>query len=233
MRMPRILTMAVVFIMLSAEASCMPIPSKRNSMSTDDLDQIWAESSGSNREQDAGVRPLYQAIVDQDYQKVEQLLGSGFSANDLLHKQAYSPLMVALSLSDRKMVELLLKNGANLNYVSDDIIYTTPLAVALSTAMHEAAAQGADAADYKNFWFLIDSGADINLEFQGGDIAIYAATMGQDALVNQLLQKGYRRDLSHLLRTINIRVVDDRTQPEKDKAIATITRLIKESDRAL
>lgn len=218
--MNRMVLTVFAFLLFSSEASCMV-----QSMTAADIELLWCESSGPNREQDARVKPLYQAIINRDYREVELLLGKGLAANDLLYRGAYSPLMVALELNDKRLVELLLQRGAAPNYVSDDVIYTTPLAVALSTAMHEAVKNEHESANYSNFWWLVDEGADINLKFRDIDIAIYSASLGQIELVNQLLEKGYRRNLDELLKTMEIIVVDERTQIYKNKAIATIKKI--------
>ncbi len=194
----------------------------------EDIELFWRESQGPNGERSPAALPLYQAIMAQDRNEVARLLEHGTSANVLLYRQNFSPLMVALSFNDRPMVELLIKNGANLNYISDDEIYTTPLVVAFISGRTPNPHDFNVSADFSLFRFLIDSGADINLPFLDEDIAIFVAGAGQMKLVNELLARGYHRDLPRLRETINIVAANNDDQPELHKALATIDRLLKQ-----
>lgn len=124
------------------------------------------------------------------------------------------------------MIDFLSHNGANLDYVSTDPADYTALGVALNAALGEALRNGGTKRDFHTFNHLLDLGANINVEFgYHEDIAIFAATLGQMELVNELLARGYRRDLAELRETLNIRNVDRNTEREKQKAIQTIHRL--------
>lgn len=177
-------------------------PLQSSHYSKEDIDLFWRESEGPNGERNPAAMPLYQAIMAQDHDRVSQLLEHGTSPSVLLYGRQFSPLMVALSFSDRAMVEMLIKHGADPNYISDDQVYTTPLVVALASARVEAINNGSGILDFSIFRFLIASGVNINLQFNDEDIAIYAAASGQMKLVNELLDRGYRRDLHGLRDTI-------------------------------
>jgi Ankyrin repeat len=229
MRAMKVLVIMVGTIALAAGALQMAPSSAFQSShySKDDIDLFWRESEGPNGERDPAAMPLYQAIMAQDRNQVERLLERGTSPNISLYARQFSPLMVALSFNDRPMVELLLKHGADPNFISDDQIYTTPLAVAMSSARAEAIMNGSGVSEYSLFRFLIDSGADINLKFKGEDIAIYAAGSGAMKVVNELLGRGYRRDLPGLRKAIGFVAANNDDQLELHKALATIDHLLR------
>ena len=102
------------------------------SMAMSDSELNWRESSGPNGERDPVALPLYEAIFARDKDKVAALLDHGASPNALLYPGRWSPLMLAISYNDHDIVHLLVKCGANVNYISDDPATGTPLAAALS-----------------------------------------------------------------------------------------------------
>ena len=173
----------------------------------------------------AQATPLLLAIIDRDKKRVADLLEKGASPNSLIAPGAWSPLMVAAAIGDKDIVAVLLRHGANINYVAMDGMDGFPLAAALNYAIPRQ--------DFAVFNQLLDAGADVNVAFgrtgSSYDIAIDAATLGQMKILNQLLARGYNRDLSGLLDTLQARIVDDVTQAEKDKAIATVRESLKMS----
>jgi hypothetical protein len=200
------------------------------SVSKTDTDLFWREASGPNGERALPALPLYQAVFAHDYQAAAKLLDTGVSPNVLLYSKRWSPLMVAIAYQDKEMVDLLLRYGADINYVSNDPADYTPLGVALSTALREALRGGGEdpTLDFSMFHHLLDCGADVNLEFgDDQDIAILSATLGQMNVVNELLSRGYHRDLSKLKQwLVGIRVSEDR-QDDKDRAIAKIDDMLR------
>lgn len=202
------------------------------SQAQEDMTLLWRDSCGPKRECNPASLPLYRAIIDRDRDGVAKLLDSGVPVNGLLFPQKYSPLMVALSVDDDEIVRTLISRGADLNYISDDIIYTTPLALSLSMAMHKAV-EAAEVSgkpvsvDFDMFRYLMHSGANINLEFRGQDIAIYAADMGQMELVSELLAAGYNRDLIGLRDSIRSRAVDEKSEEEKEAILTKLNHIIK------
>jgi len=139
--------------------------------------------------------------------------------------------MVAVAYQDKETVSVLLKKGANINYVSADPADYTALGVAINSALGEALRRGGDhpRPEFSMFYYLLDAGADPNVEFGfHKDIAYFAATTGQYDLLNQLLARGYKRDLPGLRKWILIGRVNSETQPAKDRAIATIDKLLKQ-----
>jgi len=193
-----------------------------------DTQLYWREASGPNGEQDASALPLYRAVFAHDQQAAAKILAGGASPNAVLSPNGWSVMMVATAYQDSDMMDLLSHHGADLNYVSADPADYTALGVALNAALGEALRNDSGKADFRTFNHLLDLGANINVEFgYHEDIAIFAATLGQMKLVNDLLARGYHRDLARLDQTLHIRRVDQETEPEKQKAIQTIHRLQK------
>lgn len=195
---------------------------------------MWAVSSGPNGERDAKSLPLYAAIIAQDLNKSRQLLDQGESPDALLSQDRWSPLMIASAEGDIELARLLVERRANLNFTRCYPVAFSPLAVALEYDIPRQ--------DFTIFNYLLTAGADINATcadkgdsierdpngnaYAGNDIAKLAATLGQMAIVNQLLDNGYRRDIPELLIILKIRLVDRDTQPDKDKAIARVMAIL-------
>ncbi|GIU68141.1 ankyrin repeat domain-containing protein [Candidatus Phycosocius spiralis] len=202
------------------------------SMSDADTDLFWREASGPNGERNPAAIPLYQAVFAHDREAVAKLLDQGASPNTVLYAKRWSPLMVAIAYQDKDIVDLLLQRGADINYVSNDPATYTPLGVALNAALADALSRGGNAPkiDFAMFEYLLDAGADVNVEFgYNNDIAIFSATQGQMNVVNKLLASGYQRDLGELRETLKIRQVNEEGQADKDRAIVTIDRMLASS----
>lgn len=183
---------------------------------------FWRECSGPHGERDASALPFYEAVFAHDPARVAALLDHGASPDVLLYPGGWSPLMVAIAYNDRPTMQVLVKHGANMNYVANDPAAGTPLALALSYGRFYPL----EHPDFFMLHYLLDAGADMNLEFRGNDIAKFAVTEGQIAIVNELLSRGFRHDLPSLKKWLEIRRVDERNRPEKDKALATVDRLL-------
>lgn len=199
------------------------------STSEADTELFWREASGPNGERAPAALPLYQAVFAHDREAVTKLLDHGASPNAVLYAERWSPLMAAVAYQDKDMVSLLLHHGANINYVSNDPANYTPLGVALNAALADALKRGGDdpKIDFAMFDHLLDAGANVNVEFgYRQDIATFSASLGQMNIVNELLARGYRRDLGELKEIlVGIHISEDR-QADKDRAIATIDRIL-------
>ncbi|MEO7995381.1 MAG: ankyrin repeat domain-containing protein [bacterium] len=190
-----------------------------------DAELLWRDSSGPKGERDPSALPLYQAVFALDAPLVASMLDHGVSPNAVLYPHRWSPLMVAAAYNNRQIAQLLVRHGADLNYVSDDQIHPTPLAVALAYGRFYP---NIDHPDFAMLHDLLKSGADINVEFgYHQDIAKLAATLNQLKIVNELLEQGYHRDLPGLRKWIEIGHVDPRLRAEKDHAIEKIDRILR------
>ena len=99
---------------------------------------VWARASGPNGERDPATLPMYEAIIEHDEPGVARLLSRGASPNSLLYDGGWSPLMVAAVFNDRDSIALLLKHGADINYVSKDADGGNALGVALTYGIPES-----------------------------------------------------------------------------------------------
>ncbi|TCM37076.1 ankyrin repeat domain-containing protein [Novosphingobium sp. ST904] len=199
------------------------------SISDSDTELFWQEVSGPNGERAPAALPLYQAVFAHDREAVTRLLDLGASPNAVLYAEGWSPLMVAVAYHDKEVVSLLLRHGANIDYVSNDPADYTPLAVALNADLGDALRRGGDdpKIDFVMFDYLLDAGANLNVEFGNHqDIATFSASLGQMDIVNKLLAQGYRRDLVELKGILGSRQVSEDVQADKDRAIATIDRML-------
>lgn len=184
---------------------------------------LWRRSSGPHGERNPTALPLYEAVFAQDQKLIGSLLDRGISPNLLLYPGGWSSLMVAIAYNDQATVRELVSRGADMNYLSNDRIDSTPLAVSLSYGRFYSV----DNPDFAILHYLLDAGADINVEYYNNDIALDAVTKGRMAIVNELLARGFHHNLPRLKKLLDARLVDDKTKPEKEKAIATVNRLLK------
>ena len=188
-----------------------------------DTPLFWREASGPHGERSPEALPLFEAVFAHDERQVASLLDRGNSANALLYPGGWSALMVAIAYNDRSVAQLLVRHGANINYISNDPATGTPLAVALSYGRFYPVGHP----DFTILHYLLSSGADVNLEFQDSDIAIFAVTLGQLHVLNEFLDNGYHHNLPRLKSWLEIGVVDEKTQSEKVKALETVNRLLR------
>ncbi len=194
-------------------------------ISQSDQDFFW-RASGGDRQRNDKATPLYSAIIAQNGPETERLLTSGASPNLLLSDEGWSVLMIASAQNDVPTMRMLKERGADLNYTISDPTDFSALSVALNFGIpHE---------NLSAFNYLLDAGADLNATyidrgkaaqrdgngdaFTGQDIACEAATLGHFEIVNQLLARGYSRDFAALFTILKIRVVNQRSESEKEKA---------------
>lgn len=219
------IALALAAIALVGHGHTSAAPTPWASMSEADTELFWREASGPNGERDAAALPLYRAVFAHDRQAAAKLLDEGATPNLLLFRNRWSVLMAASAYQDTAMIDLLSHHGANIDYVSNDPAAYTALGVALNAALGDALRNDSTKRDFRTFNHLLDLGADINVVFHDEDIVMFAAMIGQMDLVNDLLARGYRRDLAGLNEILQIMHVDEKTEPEKQKAILSIRRL--------
>jgi hypothetical protein len=218
---------AIGLIILTAGAaypmSSLPPPSdSEEAAQYIDTALFWREASGPHGERNTAALPLYEAVFAHDHRRVASLLDHGALPNALLYPHRWSPLMVAVVYNDHQTARLLVNHGADVNYVSNDPANGTPLGAALSYGRFYTI----ENPDFSMFHYLLNAGADVNLEYNNSDIAIDAATMGRMDIVNELLMRGFRHDLPGLKKWLEHRAVYDKIRPDRDKALATINRLL-------
>jgi len=115
--------------------------------------------------------PLHTAVMSGRTQVAEFLIkrGAEFKPNKLLED------MVNNSVTDRDVIRLLLRNGSDINHISDQGI--TPLLAAIKQGNRVLVK------------LLIDNGADVNKPDNDGQTPLHLATQIKDASITRLLQK--------------------------------------------
>lgn len=113
---------------------------------------------------------LIQKSSDGDLEAVADLLESGADVN-ATNRQLETPLSVAAEANHKKIVELLVENGASLT-------------------VGEAAANAAQGGYIEIVKFLLDKGMDVNAPCIGGSILSRAVSGGHFEIVEFLLDRG-------------------------------------------
>jgi len=115
--------------------------------------------------------PLHTAVMSGRTQVAEFLIkrGAEFKPNKLLDE------MVSNSVTDRDVIRLLLKNGADINHISDQGL--TPLLVAIKQDNRVLVK------------LLIDNGADVNKPDNNDQTPLHLANQIKDGSISRLLQK--------------------------------------------
>ena len=124
-----------------------------------------------------GVPPIFAAIQNRLYDKVQQLLEEGADIEQK-NKFGATPLLFAIYHHDDKLVKLLLKYGANPNII-DGSGYT-PLS------------EACDANQVSTVKILLQNGADVNYQYNKSETALTVAAKGckNFELVKLLLDHG-------------------------------------------
>ena len=128
------------------------------------------------------TRELLQAIENDDSQKVRELIASRVDLN-FENDDGDFPLYIASWRGNKEIVELLLVNGANVNYEADAYFYTALMV-----------ASGAGHAVIVNF--LLECGANVNAEDDWQLTSLMrAAESGHLEVARTLLKHGANANL--------------------------------------
>ena len=111
-----------------------------------------------------GVPPLFAAIQNHFYSKISEVLSTGVSIEEK-NKHKDTPLFFALRQKDDKMIELLLKAGANPNVMEKNGLYS-----ALSWSVSDNS--------ISTVRLLLDNGADVNYQVKKSETALTVAAKG-------------------------------------------------------
>lgn len=167
------------------------------------------------------VSPLSRAVLCDDGAAVDKAL-AGRADPNLREPGGLTPVLIAAALSRDEILRKLLAAGGDPNSYESD---TGQLALAY------ALAAGVHRRDWRTYETLLDHGADIN--FGGGKvtpIGEWAQSLGQFETVSDLLDRGYRKDLTGLAWSLERRSAGDATQA-RDKALAKLRALIAAQSR--
>lgn len=144
-----------------------------------------------------GVTPLFWALQCESVSGVGALLEHGANPNQMIGGEApFSAVFSAAGRDDPAFLRLLLSHGGNPNAVLDD--------GGDWTALKAAFFRGNEGRGWENWNALLDAGADINAVHHGTTIARLAALLNSFDRVDELLRRGYRRDLDDLLSLIEV-----------------------------
>jgi hypothetical protein len=153
-------------------------------------------------------RPLFWVMECHNHDGLKALLELGADPNYAYGGHA-SAIWIAAREKDVDTLKLLLEHGGDLNHRYYD---DSPLIRALTL--------GAETGYWKNYYLLLDAGADIN---QPGEldhtVAEWAVTLGQPAKVAELLERGYAYHLHDLMFLVQNVVVDDAHEADRLRVI--------------
>lgn len=168
------------------------------------------------------VSPLSTAVLCDDASGVDAALAAGADPN-LREPGGLTPVLFAAGVSRDAILRKLLAAGGDPNGYESD---TRSLALffALSAGLHFK--------DWRAYYTLLDSGADINFGVPAGNtIAFWAAALNQFDKVAELLDRGYRHDLDGLAKMLEDRHVSERAQAARERALKRARALIAARDR--
>ncbi len=108
-----------------------------------------------------GVPPIFAAIQNNLYEKLSELLNKGQVNVNMKYKKV-APIIFAVNQHDDKLVQILLKNGANPNVIGRNGLYT-PLSAACVTNRISTAK------------LLLKYGANVNYQYKKSETALTVA----------------------------------------------------------
>lgn len=150
-----------------------------------------------NARGDKNFTPLLWALTCRSERGMIALLDAGADPNQA-GADGIFPIRVAATYDDPKFLKLLLARGGNPN-MTDPGSNDTPLMTALAV--------GVERGEWKNYYALLDAGADINLEYKGSTIASMAVNLGRFDKAIELVERGYSYDLNRIALGTHIRRV--------------------------
>ncbi len=138
-----------------------------------------------------GVTPLLWAGDCGNEKGVRALLQAGANPNPAGNGDGLTPLLAAVSYEDPAILRALLAAGADPNAAYKDSPWT---------ALRMAFSYGISSNNWRNYYLLLDAGADINRIHAGETIAEFAVLLTQYDKAEELLHRGYNLRLDNLLK---------------------------------
>ncbi len=152
-----------------------------------EVKRLVGQGVSVNARGDKKFTPLLWALTCRNEAGMKALLDAGADPNQAADDDP--PVLVAATYDDPKFLKLLLAQGGNVNAEETKSVRTA-LITAFSVGLHRD--------DWRNYYILLNAGADINREHMDGTIADWAVSMGRMDKVIELLERGYTHDLNDL-----------------------------------
>ncbi|WEJ99468.1 MAG: ankyrin repeat domain-containing protein [Candidatus Sphingomonas phytovorans] len=162
-----------------------------------EVKRLVGQGVSANARGEDGFTPLLWALTCRNQPGIRALLDAGANPNQAAGN--YAPMLVAATYDDPTFLKLLLARGGDPNTAEAEGA-DTALQMALSVGIHHK--------DWRNYYILLDAGADINREYKGRTIAETATSLGQMDKAIELVERGYSHNLDRLARFADIRIID-------------------------
>lgn len=155
------------------------------------------------------ARPLPWAMQCENVDGLNALLDAGADPN-YLYQDRLSAIWLAAGSHDVGVLKALIAHGADLNRWEG----------ADETPLMRAMDRGIELGDWKNYYALMEAGADIGATQETGySLMEYAIALGQFDKATELLERGYRRDLPKVYSLALSSHVSTKMQAYKDKQV--------------
>ncbi|MBI3432587.1 MAG: ankyrin repeat domain-containing protein [Hydrogenophilales bacterium] len=207
-----------------SEGGTMPIHSAALSCQRTLVEALIAKGADIDAKGPDDVTPLYLAAKKDCAEVAGLLVGRGAQVS-VRTKSGFTPLLISAEEGNPDIAQFLLEHGADVNAKDKDGL--TPLVWALKSLMLEYTLQASSPAaiemrkkiglsalerqrealgeikgDFRNVsLFLINHGADLNIDVQGDTPIRMAALVGDVALVKAMIEKG--ADIKAIVRDAN------------------------------
>jgi uncharacterized protein len=179
---------------------------------TDEVRRLVREGANVNAIGYEGSTPLLWALSCESRVGMEALLSEGANPN-LTTEHGFSAVIAASTYRNPELLDTLLRHGGD-----PDAHQTN----GYRTALNQAFGLGVDTDDWRNYYRLLDAGADINSPDRNGmGIAMFAVSMGRFAKAVELMERGYNHDLQMLANAAAGRDIprDSPEMPHKHRLI--------------
>lgn len=172
------------------------------------MDRALASGADVNSRGERGFTPLFWALTCRNADGMRHLLARGADPNARLDNESSVPWLAA-TYSDSRFLRLLAEHGADLDG-TEEHQNTSALLGGMTSGFQN---------DYwENYYFVLDSGADINIRYgpmPGVTAPEKAVGLGRFDKALELLERGYNRDLDRL-ETFAARRPIDQSSPQAD-----------------
>jgi len=168
--------------------------------------QLVQQGANVNAAGDKNMSPLGWALAAKSVTGMQALLDAGADPNQPIGpKHEIHLVWLAAGLESSDALRVLLSYRGNPDARHAGLSFN---------AMREAVMHP------NNMRLLVEAGADVNAEDGVGfGVALIAANLGQFAVVDYLLEHGYRRDLPLLAWIVGNRDVSESARPKKQKTM--------------